>query len=57
MRYANKDYLDVAADVGFVGKAEPIIMQFYSEPLQKFRLAGRVCTTARSRTTRSIASA
>ena len=41
MRYANKDYLDVAADVGFVGKAEPIIMQFYSEPLQKFRLAGQ----------------
>ncbi|TCV82536.1 molybdopterin oxidoreductase family protein [Sulfurirhabdus autotrophica] len=41
MRYANKDYLEVAADVGFVGKAEPIIMQIYSEPLQKFRLAGQ----------------
>ncbi len=41
MRYANKDYLEVAADVGFVGKVEPIIMQFYSEPLQKFRLAGQ----------------
>jgi anaerobic selenocysteine-containing dehydrogenase len=40
MRYANKDYLEVAADAGFVGKVEPIIMQFYSEPLQKFRLAG-----------------
>ncbi len=41
MRYANKDYLEVAADAGFVGKVEPIIMQIYSEPLQKFRLAAR----------------
>ncbi len=41
MRYANKDYLEMAADVGFIGKAEPIIMQLYSEPLQKFRLAGQ----------------
>lgn len=40
-RFANKDYLEVAADVGFVGKPEPIIMQLYSEPLQKFRLAGQ----------------
>ena len=40
-RFANKEYLDVAADVGFVGKSEPIIMQIYSEPLQKFRLAGQ----------------
>ena len=40
-RFANKDYLDVAADVGFIGKSEPIIMQLYSEPLQKFRLAGQ----------------
>jgi anaerobic selenocysteine-containing dehydrogenase len=41
MRFANKDYLETAADVGFIGKAEPIIMQIYSEPLQKFRLAGQ----------------
>jgi anaerobic selenocysteine-containing dehydrogenase len=41
MRFANKEYLEVAADVGFVGKAEPIVMQIYSEPLQKFRLAGQ----------------
>ncbi len=41
MRYANKDYLEVAADVGFIGKAEPIVMQLYSEPMQKFRLAGQ----------------
>ncbi|MHB1231602.1 MAG: molybdopterin oxidoreductase family protein [Burkholderiales bacterium] len=40
-RFANKAYLDVAADVGFIGKSEPIIMQLYSEPLQKFRLAGQ----------------
>ena len=41
MRYANKDYLELAADIGFIGKPEPIIMQIYSEPLQKFRLAGQ----------------
>lgn len=41
MRFVNRDYLEVAADAGFVGKVEPIIMQFYSEPLQKFRLAGQ----------------
>ncbi|MDE2208813.1 MAG: molybdopterin oxidoreductase family protein [Betaproteobacteria bacterium] len=41
MRFANKDYLDFAAEVGFIGKSEPIIMQLYSEPLQKFRLAGQ----------------
>jgi anaerobic selenocysteine-containing dehydrogenase len=41
MRYVNRDYLEVAAEAGFVGKVEPIIMQFYSEPLQKFRLAGQ----------------
>ncbi|HUW28055.1 MAG TPA: molybdopterin oxidoreductase family protein [Sulfuriferula sp.] len=40
-RFANKEYLDVAAEVGFIGKSEPIIMQVYSEPLQKFRLAGQ----------------
>ncbi|MEO1767316.1 molybdopterin oxidoreductase family protein [Thiobacter aerophilum] len=39
-RFANKAYLEVAAEAGFVGKVEPIIMQIYSEPLQKFRLAG-----------------
>ncbi len=36
----NRDYLEVAARAGFVPKADPIIMQIYSEPLQKFRLAG-----------------
>ena len=40
-RYANRDYLEFAQDVGFIGAAEPIIMQIWSEPLQKFRLAGQ----------------
>ncbi len=40
MRFVNKAYLDEAARVGFIGKSEPIVMQLYSEPLQKFRLAG-----------------
>ena len=41
MRFANREYLEVAAKAGFIGKAEPITMQLYSEPLQKFRLAGQ----------------
>ena len=40
-RYANRDYLEFAQDVGFIGAAEPIVMQIWSEPLQKFRLAGQ----------------
>jgi sulfite dehydrogenase (quinone) subunit SoeA len=41
MRFANADYLEEATRVGFIGKVEPIVMQLYSEPLQKFRLAGQ----------------
>jgi sulfite dehydrogenase (quinone) subunit SoeA len=41
MRAVNRDYLNAAADAGFIPKAEPIIAQLYSEPLQKFRLAGQ----------------
>jgi len=40
-RFANRDYLTRAVEAGFIGKAEPIILQLYSEPLQKFRLAGQ----------------
>jgi anaerobic selenocysteine-containing dehydrogenase len=40
-RHANREYLEFAADVGFIGAAEPIVMQIWSEPLQKFRLAGQ----------------
>ena len=40
-KHANKDYLEWAADYGFIGKAEQIVLQLYSEPLQQFRLAAR----------------
>ena len=40
-RGVNRDYLEKAASVGFIGRADPIIMQIWSEPLQKFRLAGQ----------------
>jgi anaerobic selenocysteine-containing dehydrogenase len=38
-KFANKGYLDFAARMGFVAAADPIVIQMYSEPLQKFRLA------------------
>jgi anaerobic selenocysteine-containing dehydrogenase len=41
LRHANKAYLDFARSVGFVPNAEPIVLQIYAEPLQKFRLAAR----------------
>ncbi len=41
MRGVNRDYLHAAADAAFIPKPDPIIAQLYSEPLQKFRLAGR----------------
>jgi anaerobic selenocysteine-containing dehydrogenase len=37
----NRAYLDFAAGIGFLPKAEPVFFQLYSEPLQKFRLAAR----------------
>lgn len=40
-KMANRDYLDWSVAMGFIGKAEPIVMQLYSEMLQKFRLAGQ----------------
>ena len=40
-RHVNWAYLDWAAFFGFIGRAEPVIHQLYSEPLQKFRLAAR----------------
>jgi anaerobic selenocysteine-containing dehydrogenase len=36
---ANRGYLEWARQFGFVGTTEPIVMQLYSETLQKFRLA------------------
>ncbi len=40
-RMANRQYLDWAHGVKFIPTADPIILQFYSEPLQTFRLAGQ----------------
>ncbi|HTP82707.1 MAG TPA: molybdopterin oxidoreductase family protein [Alphaproteobacteria bacterium] len=40
-KHANKAYLETAKRFGFVDAAEPIILQLYSEPLQKFRLAAQ----------------
>lgn len=40
-KFANKGYLDWAKDVGFIGSTEPIVLQIYSEVMQKFRNAAR----------------
>jgi len=40
-RFANKDYLEWAKSVGFNGHDGPIVMELYSEVMQKFRLAGQ----------------
>lgn len=39
-KFANKDYLEFAKESGFNGSSDPIILELYSETLQKFRLAG-----------------
>jgi len=40
-KMANRGYLDWAQRMGFLGHAEPIALQLYSETLQKFRLAAQ----------------
>ncbi|HEX3883819.1 MAG TPA: molybdopterin oxidoreductase family protein [Stellaceae bacterium] len=40
-KHANKDYLETAMKMGFIGNADPIILQLYVEPLQRFRLAAQ----------------
>ncbi|KAA2284609.1 molybdopterin oxidoreductase family protein [Arenimonas fontis] len=40
-KMANADYLRWARDMGFIGDDAPIVLQLYSETLQKFRLAAR----------------
>ncbi|KAB8172082.1 molybdopterin-dependent oxidoreductase, partial [Lysobacter maris] len=40
-KMANRGYLDWAQRMGFIGHAEPIVLQLYSETLQKFRLAAQ----------------
>ena len=38
-KHANKAYLETAVAMGLVDAAEPIVLQLYVEPLQRFRLA------------------
>lgn len=40
-RFANKEYLEFAADTHLNFNDKPIVMELYSETLQKFRLAGQ----------------
>jgi anaerobic selenocysteine-containing dehydrogenase len=40
-RFANKDYLDYAAETHLNFNNKPIVMELYSETLQKFNLAGQ----------------
>jgi anaerobic selenocysteine-containing dehydrogenase len=40
-KMANRGYLEWARDFGFIGSAEPVVLQVYSETLQKFRLAAQ----------------
>ena len=40
-KFANRAYLDWAKAMGFIDRADPIVLQIYSETLQKFRLAAQ----------------
>ncbi|HEY1364833.1 MAG TPA: molybdopterin oxidoreductase family protein [Xanthobacteraceae bacterium] len=40
-KHANRDYLATAQRFGFVESTDPIVLQIYCEPLQRFRLAAR----------------
>ncbi|NCT68824.1 MAG: molybdopterin-dependent oxidoreductase [Rhodanobacteraceae bacterium] len=40
-KMANRDYLDWAKGLGFIGTTQPIVLQFYAESLQRFRLAAQ----------------
>ncbi|MDK9694800.1 MAG: molybdopterin oxidoreductase family protein [Siculibacillus sp.] len=40
-KFANKGYLDFAVQMGFVGHADQIVIQLYSETMQKFKLAAQ----------------
>jgi anaerobic selenocysteine-containing dehydrogenase len=40
-KFTNRAYLDYAARAGFVAGPEPVVLQLYSEELQRFRLAAR----------------
>ena len=40
-KMANRDYLQWSQGMGFIAKADPVVLQLYSETLQKFRLAAQ----------------
>jgi anaerobic selenocysteine-containing dehydrogenase len=40
-KMANRDYLNWAKSLGFVGSTEPIVLELYSETMQRFRLAAQ----------------
>ncbi|MFT3808192.1 molybdopterin oxidoreductase family protein [Arenimonas sp.] len=40
-KMGNRDYLQWSAGMGFIAKADPVVLQLYSETLQKFRLAAQ----------------
>ena len=40
-RHANKDYLELAKQAGWTNSTDQIVIELYSERLQKFRLAGQ----------------
>ena len=40
-KHANKAYLETAVTMGLINTADPIVLQLYVEPLQRFRLAGQ----------------
>ena len=39
-KFTNKHYLNFAYKMGWINKKEPIVIQMYSEEMQKFKLAG-----------------
>jgi anaerobic selenocysteine-containing dehydrogenase len=40
-KHANKAYLETAVTMGLIDTADPIVLQLYIEPLQRFRLAAQ----------------
>jgi sulfite dehydrogenase (quinone) subunit SoeA len=40
-KMANRDYLSWSRSLGFVASTDPVVLQIYSETLQKFRLAAQ----------------
>jgi anaerobic selenocysteine-containing dehydrogenase len=40
-KHANRDYLEFAHGMGFIPSPDQIVMQLYSEPMQRFQLAAR----------------